>query len=76
MCHDGPEADQIRAVCKELKIMAIIGVSEKEHGSLYMVQWIIGEDGEFIARRRKIKPSIVERLVFGEGDVSVSLLVC
>lgn len=67
---DGPEAILMKAACKKLGVTAVIGVSEREHGSLYMAQWIIGPDGEFIARRRKIKPSIVERLCFGEGDVS------
>ena len=49
---------------------AVVGVSERDHGSLFMAQWIIGPDGEFISRRRKVKPSLVERLCFGEGDVS------
>ncbi len=35
-----------------------------------MAQWIIGPDGETIAQRRKLKPTHVERTVFGEGDGS------
>lgn len=50
--------------------MAVLGVNELDHGSLYMAQWIIGQDGEFIARRRKFRPTLVERTCFGEGDVS------
>jgi hypothetical protein len=47
-----------------------MGHSEKQGGSLYMGQWIIGADGETIAQRRKLKPTHVERTVFGEGDGS------
>ena len=51
-------------------IMVVMGHSEKQGGSLYMGQWIIGADGETIAQRRKLKPTHVERTVFGEGDGS------
>lgn len=67
---DGPESEMIREACRTFSITATLGVSEKEHGTLYMSQWIIGPDGAFISRRRKLKPSIVERLLFGEGDGS------
>jgi len=33
-----------------------------------MGQWIIGADGRTIAARRKLRPTHVERAVFGEGD--------
>ena len=47
-----------------------MGLSERQAGSLYIAQWIIGSDGRTIARRRKLKPTHVERTVFGEGDGS------
>ena len=48
-----------------------MGLSERDGGSLYIAQWIIGPDGETVARRRKLKVSThVERTVFGEGDGS------
>jgi len=46
----------------------VMGLSERDHGSLYIGQWIIGADGETIATRRKLKPTHVERTVFGDGD--------
>ena len=55
---------------KDNNIMVVMGHSEKQGGSLYMGQWIIGPDGETIAQRRKLKPTHVERTVFGEGDGS------
>jgi len=44
--------------------------SEREGGSLYIAQWHFNEKGEVINRRRKLKPTYVERSVFGEGDGS------
>ena len=44
--------------------------SERQAGSLYIAQWIIYENGETVAQRRKLKPTHVERTVFGEGDGS------
>ena len=52
------------------RIMVVMGHSEKHGGSLYMGQWIIDADGETVAMRRKLKPTHVERTVFGEGDGS------
>ena len=50
--------------------MVVMGHSEKQGGSLYIGQWIIDADGETVAQRRKLKPTHVERTVFGEGDGS------
>lgn len=65
-----PEDDALRAAVKRNELTAVIGVSERSGGSLYMGQWIYGPDGEPIARRRKLKPTHVERTVFGESDGS------
>lgn len=48
----------------------VMGASERDKGSLYMSQFIFGADGSTIATRRKLKPTHVERALFGEGDGS------
>jgi aliphatic nitrilase len=50
--------------------MVVMGHSEKAGGSLYISQWIIDAEGRTVAQRRKLKPTHVERTVFGEGDGS------
>jgi nitrilase len=67
--NNGPEAEALKAAARKYKIRVIIGVAEKDHGSLYMTQWIISPDGGLVARR-KVKPTGPERIVFGDGDVS------
>lgn len=67
---DSSHDEALRSAAKRNGLHAIIGVSEKSGGSLYMGQWHYGPDGEIVARRRKLKPTHVERTVFGEGDGS------
>ena len=64
------EEEALREAVRRNKLTAVIGVSERAGGSLYMGQWIYGPDGEPVARRRKLKPTHVERTVFGESDGS------
>jgi nitrilase len=70
LSYDSPEAERLRAAAKRNKITVVLGLSERDGGSLYIAQWIIGPDGETIAKRRKLKPTHAERTVFGEGDGS------
>ena len=66
----GPQDQALRAAARRNSIHVVMGVSERAGGSLYMAQWHYGPDGEVIWRRRKLKPTHVERSVFGEGDGS------
>ncbi len=66
---------RICAAARELGIWVGLGYSEKAGGSLYMGQALIDDQGEVVQTRRKLKPTHVERTVFGEGDGS-HLTVC
>lgn len=70
LVYGSPQADRLAAAAREHSITVVMGLSERQAGSLYIAQWIIGPDGGTIARRRKLKPTHVERTVFGEGDGS------
>jgi len=48
----------------------VMGVSEKEYGSLYMGQFAFSNKGDCLFTRRKLKPTHVERVLYGEGDGS------
>ena len=65
-----PQDEALAAAAKRTGMHVVMGVSERAGGSLYMGQWHYGADGEVISRRRKLKPTHVERTVFGEGDGS------
>ena len=68
LIYGTPEAQRIADAAKQHGIMVVMGLSEKQDGSLYMGQWIIDAQGQTLAQRRKLKPTHVERTVFGEGD--------
>jgi aliphatic nitrilase len=67
---DGEHIRRIRECALRLGITAVVGFSEKDGGSLYMSQVLIGPDGEVLLHRRKLKPTHAERALFGEGDGS------
>jgi nitrilase len=70
LSYDSPQADRLQLAVKKAGITAVIGLSERDGGSLYIGQWLIGPDGQTIAKRRKLRPTHAERTVFGEGDGS------
>lgn len=70
LVYGSAQAERIVQAAKAHAITVVMGHSEKHGGSLYMGQWIIGADGQTVAQRRKLKPTHVERTVFGEGDGS------
>jgi aliphatic nitrilase len=65
-----PEFERITRAARDHAIWVVLGYSEKAGGSLYMGQAIIDEAGNVVATRRKLKPTHVERTIFGEGDGS------
>jgi len=67
---DGPEVAAISEAARRNAVTVVLGLSEKDHGSLYMSQAIIGPDGSLLQHRRKLKPTHAERTLFGEGDGS------
>ena len=61
---------QLQTLCeaaREHDIFVVMGASERAGGSLYISQFFIGSDGSVLGVRRKLKPTHVERTVFGDG---------
>jgi aliphatic nitrilase len=64
------EDNAIAEAARRNKIQVSLGVSERDGGSLYIAQWHYDENGDVVNRRRKLKPTHVERTTYGEGDGS------
>jgi nitrilase len=67
------DSNEMRTLCEAAKkggIYVLIGFSEKASGSRYMAQALIGPEGQILYTRRKLKPTHVERTVFGDDDGS------
>jgi len=67
---DSPEFERIRQAAASLGIAIVLGFSERIGGTLYIAQAFISSSGEVLRTRRKLKPTHVERSVFGDGDGS------
>jgi nitrilase len=65
-----PQADRIRQAAADHGVHVVLGYSERAGGSRWMGQMVIDRDGTMVAARRKLKPTHVERTLFGEGDGS------
>jgi aliphatic nitrilase len=65
----------LQSIVKRVGVTVVMGFSERDVGSRYMAQAIIDPNGELLLTRRKLKPTHIERTVFGEGDGSDLVVV-
>jgi aliphatic nitrilase len=66
----GPAIDLIAAAARQHGLHVLLGINERDGGSLYNTQLLIDSGGESILKRRKITPTYHERMVWGQGDGS------
>lgn len=66
----GPVTQAVSAAAREHAIVVVLGVNERDHGSLYNTQLVFDADGRLALKRRKITPTYHERMVWGQGDGS------
>lgn len=64
----GPETDELCEAAKKYHCNIVVGINEKEGGTLYNSQLIINDQGEIMGCRRKLVPTSQERMVWGRGD--------
>ena len=66
----GPAVTRLCSVAQDNRIYLVIGVVERDGGTLYCSVLFFAPDGEFLGKHRKIMPTASERLVWGFGDGS------
>ncbi len=66
----GPTTEAVSAAAREAGMVVVLGLNERDHGSLYNTQLVFDADGRQVLKRRKITPTYHERMVWGQGDGS------
>ena len=64
----GPVTDAVAQAAKRHHMVVVLGVNERDHGSLYNTQIVFDADGKILLTRRKITPTFHERMIWGQGD--------
>jgi nitrilase len=66
----GPVTEAIGAIAKSARLTLVMGVIERDGGTLYCTAIYVGPDGELLGKHRKLIPTATERLIWGCGDGS------
>ena len=66
----GPAVDALGQTARDHNIYLVMGVVEREGGTLYCSVLFFAPDGSFLGKHRKVMPTGSERLVWGFGDGS------
>lgn len=66
----GPVTESVGAAAREAEVVVVLGVNERDGGTLYNTQLVFDADGTLLGKRRKIMPTHHERMIWGRGDGS------
>ena len=64
----GPACDILGDIAREFGVYLVIGVIEREGGTLYCAVLYFADDGTYLGKHRKLMPTAAERIVWGCGD--------
>jgi nitrilase len=66
----GPVTHAVAERAKAHGMVVVLGVNERDFGSLYNTQLIFDADGGLLLKRRKLTPTFHERMIWGQGDAA------
>ncbi|MDF7649680.1 Nit6803 family nitriliase [Pantoea sp. Acro-805] len=66
----GPITHAVGERARLRNMVVVLGVNERDYGTLYNTQLVFDASGELVLKRRKITPTYHERMIWGQGDGS------
>ncbi|MBI2294505.1 MAG: nitrilase [Betaproteobacteria bacterium] len=66
----GPRTARLGEAAAAHNAHVVIGIIEREGGTLYCTVLFFGPDGELLGKHRKLMPTAMERMIWGFGDGS------
>jgi nitrilase len=66
----GHETEDLADAARKHRMYLVMGVIEREIGTLYCTALFFSPDGRIIGKHRKLMPTAMERLIWGFGDGS------
>ena len=66
----GPATEQIGQVALDNRSFLVVGVIERDGGTLYCTALFFGPTGQRLGKHRKLMPTALERVIWGCGDGS------
>ncbi len=66
----GPATESLGRTAKAGGIYLVVGVIEREMGTLYCTALFFAPDGTLLGKHRKLMPTAMERIIWGFGDGS------
>jgi len=71
----GAETEMLAEWARRLELHIVIGVVERDGGTLYCTSLLFSPEGGLVAKHRKLMPTGSERLIWGLGDGSTMRVV-
>ena len=65
-----PAVTSIEQISKDLNVFLVVGVIEREGGTLYCTAVFVDPAQGYVGKHRKLAPTAMERLLWGQGDAS------
>lgn len=72
---NSPAVTRLCQAAQNAQATVVMGINERDSGTLYNTILYIGADGSVLGKHRKLVPTYTERLVWGRGDGSTLTVV-
>lgn len=63
-----PTLSEVQLISKEFGLFLVIGVIEKDGGTLYCTAIFVDPEEGYLGKHRKLMPTAMERIIWGMGD--------